>query len=66
MYICNDACFLMAYFVCNFSNNLFDDLNPHNMSCATSTDLSRAIDSSVKEKINDLTGNDDYEFGDLR
>jgi hypothetical protein len=31
-----------------------------------SADLSRAIDSSVKEKINDLTGNDDYEFGDLR
>ena len=30
------------------------------------TDLSRAIDSSVKDKINDLTGNDDYEFGDLR
>lgn len=28
-------------------------------------DLSRAIDSSIKDKINDLTGNDDYEFGDL-
>lgn len=30
------------------------------------TDLSRAIDSSVKDKVKDLTGNDDYEFGDLR
>ena len=29
-------------------------------------DLSKAIDSSIKDKINDLTGNDDYEFGDLR
>lgn len=29
------------------------------------TDLSRAIDSSIKDKINDLTGNDEYEFGDL-
>ncbi|KAL7537387.1 hypothetical protein ACHAWF_005745 [Thalassiosira exigua] len=28
-------------------------------------DLSRAIDTSVKDKINDLTGNEDYEFGDL-
>jgi hypothetical protein len=30
------------------------------------TDLSRAIDSSVKDKVKDITGNDDYEFGDLR
>lgn len=29
------------------------------------TDLSRTIDSSIKDKINDLTGNDEYEFGDL-
>ncbi|KAL3807972.1 hypothetical protein ACHAXA_010774 [Cyclostephanos tholiformis] len=28
-------------------------------------DLARAIDSSVKDKVCDLTGNDDYEFGDL-
>mmetsp|Transcript_33692 Transcript_33692/g.70834 ORF Transcript_33692/g.70834 Transcript_33692/m.70834 type:complete len:389 (-) Transcript_33692:48-1214(-) len=28
-------------------------------------DLSRAVDTSIKDKINDLTGNDDYEFGDL-
>jgi len=28
-------------------------------------DLSRSIDSSIKGKINDLTGSDDYEFGDL-
>jgi len=28
-------------------------------------DLSKTIDSSIKEKINDITGNDDYEFGDL-
>ncbi|KAL7534303.1 hypothetical protein ACHAXR_005778 [Thalassiosira sp. AJA248-18] len=28
-------------------------------------DLSRAIDSSIKDKVNDFTGNDDYEFGDL-
>jgi hypothetical protein len=35
----------------------------HRCYCA---DLSRAIDSSVKDKVKDLTGNDDYEFGDLR
>jgi hypothetical protein len=29
-------------------------------------DLSRAIDASVKDKVKDLTGNEDYEFGDLR
>jgi hypothetical protein len=29
-------------------------------------DLSRAIDSSVKDKVKDIAGNDDYEFGDLR
>ena len=28
-------------------------------------DLSRTVDSSIKDKINDLTGNEDYEFGDL-
>jgi len=28
-------------------------------------DLSRAVDTSIKDKINDLTGSDDYEFGDL-
>lgn len=28
-------------------------------------DLSRTIDSSIKDKINDVTGNDEYEFGDL-
>lgn len=28
-------------------------------------DLSRSIDSSIKGKINGLTGSDDYEFGDL-
>mmetsp|Transcript_6472 Transcript_6472/g.11483 ORF Transcript_6472/g.11483 Transcript_6472/m.11483 type:complete len:367 (+) Transcript_6472:128-1228(+) len=28
-------------------------------------DLSRAIDSSIKDKVNDFTGKDDYEFGDL-
>ena len=35
----------------------------HRCYCA---DLSRAIDSSVKDKVKDLTGNDDYEIGDLR
>ena len=29
-------------------------------------DLSRAIDASIKGKVNDLTGNEEYEFGDLR
>jgi hypothetical protein len=28
-------------------------------------DLSRKIDESIKDKVNDLTGNDDYAFGDL-
>ena len=28
-------------------------------------DLTRHVDSSVKEKVNELTGNDAYEFGDL-
>ncbi|KAL9182437.1 hypothetical protein ACHAXT_013089 [Thalassiosira profunda] len=28
-------------------------------------DLSRAIDSSIKDKVNDLTGQEEYEFGDL-
>ena len=34
--------------------------------CKYYADLSKAIYSSIKDKINDLTDNDDYEFGDLR
>ena len=53
-----------AYYACSFVYSIHN-ISSHEYNQLHITDLSRTIDSSIKDKINDLTGNEEYEFGDL-